>query len=131
MSNEKPDWAQELPQFIGTEHYYRIAPNAVLTDGMHYLADKAGAFWLVTDVALLGLDKTGQTFDGFAVVRLGLSDKYPEDGFKLEIGDGNGRFKTLEDRSLTDFPRALMPFEFFAQWGGARLGWVMMLKSEY
>lgn len=131
MSNKKPDWAQELSQFIGTEHYYRIAPNAVLTDGMHYLASKAGAFWMVTDVALLGLDKTGQTFDGFVVVRMSPSDKYPEEGFKLEIGDGNGHFETLEDRSLTDFPRALMPFEFFVQWGGASLGWVMMLKSEY
>ena len=40
-----------LAHFIGTEHYYRLTPSAVLTDGTKYLAEGAGAFWLMDAVA--------------------------------------------------------------------------------
>ena len=39
-----------LRQFTGTEHYWRYSPlfpNVVLTDGAKYLADQAGAYWLM------------------------------------------------------------------------------------
>lgn len=31
----------QLAQFTGTEHYYRIGPKHLLTDGTQYLAEKA------------------------------------------------------------------------------------------
>ena len=42
---------QELRNFIGSEHYYRISPSAVLTDGTKYLADTVGAYWLMDAIA--------------------------------------------------------------------------------
>ncbi len=46
--------AHELTQFTGTEGYTRWSPlfrNFVLTDGTLYLAENAGAFWLMDAIA--------------------------------------------------------------------------------
>jgi hypothetical protein len=50
----------ELNQFTGTEHYYRSAINrdVVYTDGVQYLAEKAGAYWLIDKIASLQREKT-------------------------------------------------------------------------
>ena len=41
-----------LGYFTGTEHYYKHwLPGLVFTDGVKYLADKAGAYWLIDIVA--------------------------------------------------------------------------------
>ena len=38
----------DLSQFIGTENYYRHwTGHGVCTDGVKYLAEKAGAYWLI------------------------------------------------------------------------------------
>lgn len=39
--------ANELDQFIGTEHYYKHWLGFVFTDGIKYLADEAKAYWLI------------------------------------------------------------------------------------
>jgi hypothetical protein len=36
-----------LAQFTGTEHYYRLNRRCLITDGAKYLADEAGAYWLL------------------------------------------------------------------------------------
>ena len=42
----------ELKQFTGTEHYYRHwTKRIVFTDGVHYLAEKAGSYWLIDAIA--------------------------------------------------------------------------------
>lgn len=38
---------KELRQFIGTEHYYKNTFGLLFTDGVKYLADNAGAYWLI------------------------------------------------------------------------------------
>ena len=40
-----------LAQFTGTERYYRIAPKFLITDGVKFLAENAGCYWLL-DVAV-------------------------------------------------------------------------------
>jgi hypothetical protein len=37
----------ELRQFTGSEHHYRHRLGFVYTDGVKYLAEKAGAYWLL------------------------------------------------------------------------------------
>ena len=37
----------DLDQFTGTEHYYRYLLGLKLTDGVKFLADAAGAYWLL------------------------------------------------------------------------------------
>jgi hypothetical protein len=44
-------WASELNYFIGTDHYYRIMPDTVMTDGAKFVADKGEAYWLMTAIA--------------------------------------------------------------------------------
>jgi hypothetical protein len=41
----------DLFGFIGTESYHRHVGNVLLTDGTLYLAQKAGAFWLMDIIA--------------------------------------------------------------------------------
>ena len=37
----------DLQQFIGTENYYQNFTGLLYTDGVKYLADNAGAHWLI------------------------------------------------------------------------------------
>ena len=37
----------ELDQFHGTTRYYRNFTGLLFTDGINYLADRAGCYWLV------------------------------------------------------------------------------------
>ncbi len=127
-----PEWAMQLGQFTGTEGYHRLLVNAVLTDGMKFLCEKAGCFWLATDVTLLGLDRTGELNDGFCVVRVQASpEARGQHCVDISIGDGNGEFKPVNTLVMTDFPPGLLPFEFFVQWAPDVHAWVFMLKSEY
>lgn len=43
---------QELQQFIGSEHLYRVSPfnKYSITDGVKYFADNGGAYWAVHDI---------------------------------------------------------------------------------
>ena len=43
---------QTLNQFTGTTQYRRIGPRHLLTDGTHYLAEQAGCYWLMGEIAL-------------------------------------------------------------------------------
>jgi hypothetical protein len=48
--SEENDWVSNLDGFTGTEAYHPwsiLFRKAVLTDGAKYLADKAGAYWLM------------------------------------------------------------------------------------
>jgi len=43
---------EELNQFTGTENYYKHwLGQIVYTDGVKYLVDKAGAYWLIDVIA--------------------------------------------------------------------------------
>lgn len=41
----------DLSQFTGTEQYYRHYLGLNYTDGIRYLAEEAGAFWLIDAIA--------------------------------------------------------------------------------
>jgi hypothetical protein len=53
MSNRKILDPQILSQFSGTENWYRHWTGRILfTDGAKYVADAAGAHWLLDEIAL-------------------------------------------------------------------------------
>lgn len=60
----KDQLLDELRQFYGTEHYHRYMPGLVVTDGVKFLADNAGCYWLLDMVwsYLPALRKSGDTF---------------------------------------------------------------------
>jgi hypothetical protein len=55
MSEETTLRASDLGQFTGTEQWYQHGINrAVLfTDGAKYVADAAGAYWLLDEIAII------------------------------------------------------------------------------
>jgi hypothetical protein len=111
----------QLAQFIGTERYWRISPSAVLTDGAKYVADVAGAYWLMDAIASYLLQFTGkEDFIVAKLVRTGCKAQ-------LTLDDGNGRVLDQQHIEYTDFP--LTSFQMYACWDGEL--WVIMLCSEY
>ena len=110
-----------LTQFTGTEHYYRISRRCLLTDGTRYLAEEAGAFWLM-DAAASYLIELG-TDDCFVQIQLRVTGSTA----LLRLEDGNGHVRAQQEIPYTGFP---MPQQTsYACWdGGYR---VIMWPSEY
>ena len=121
MTKNSKTLLDNLAQFTGTERYYRINRKCVLTDGAKYLAETAGAYWLM-DAAASYLLELG-TDDWFVVVRLVVNN----DNALLTLEDGNGGIRARQEIPYTDFP---LPEQIiYAAWDGEH--WVMMLPSEY
>ena len=110
-----------LAQFTGTEHYYRLNRKCLITDGAKYLAEAAGAYWLL-EVAASYLLELG-TADWFVLVRLRVKDCTAE----LTVEDGNGIVRATQEIPFTDFPADEQIL--FACWDSEH--WVLMLPSEY
>jgi hypothetical protein len=114
---------RHLAQFSGTERYYRIHPGLLATDGAKYLADEAGAYWLL-DIIWSVLSRIT---DEFAVFELEL-----EEGSRravVVIDDGREPKTTYHRQEIpyTDFP--LPRIKLYLQQNG--LNRVVMLPSEY
>lgn len=117
------DLKENLAQFIGTENYYRwsvLFPNFILTDGAKYLAEEAGAYWLMD---LIASHRGAFHRDTFAVVKL----KKREKDWLVVIEDGNDNEYARQVIEYSDFP--LDDLTLYACLSEA--GWVIMLPSEY
>jgi hypothetical protein len=113
--------ARQLTLFTGTEKYYRISRRHLLTDGTKYVAETAGAFWLMDAVAS-HLGELG-TDDWFVFVRITVTNA----SAVLRYEDGSGNVRAQQAVPYTDF---LMPeLVLYACWDGEH--WVLMLPSEY
>ena len=113
---------EELKQFIGTGHYYRVRPNLMATDGVKYLAEKAECFWLL-DVYwshLLGMDHIANPF---TVLKLTVQ----KNAAYVVIEDGNSNVLAQQFIEYTDFP--LTSITLYGCWNEQE--WVLMLTSEY
>ncbi len=113
--------AAQLTHFTGTEHYYRISRRHLLTDGTKYLAEMAGAFWMMDAIASR-LNEIG-TEDWFVVVKVKVQDSKAT----MLYEDGNGNEYARQDIPYTDFP--IDEISIYACWDGEH--WVLMLPSEY
>lgn len=110
-----------LSLFTGTEHYHRLNRKCLLTDGAKYLAEGAGAFWLM-DAAASYLIELG-TDDWFVMVRLVVTGS----SAVLTLEDGNGHVRARQEIPFTDFP--IPHYTLYACWDGEH--WIVMLPSEY
>lgn len=113
--------ASQLAYFNGTEHYYRISHSVVITDGAKYVAETAGAFWLMDAIASYLPQFTGR--EEFVVARLNVKNTSAD----LTLDNGNNKVLDRQHISYTDFP--LASFTLYACWSGDF--WVLMLPSEY
>lgn len=110
-----------LTQFTGTERYYRLSRRCLITDGAKYLADAAGAYWLL-DAAASYLHEIG-TEDWFVLVRCRVTGSTAV----LTLEDGNGNIRISQEIPYTDLP--VEEQVLYACWDTEN--WVLMLPSEY
>lgn len=93
--------AQDLAHFTGTENWYRLPLACMLyTDGVKYLAEQAGAYWLIDAVAF-GQEEPGVKGQPFQVWTLAVREN---SAATLTCTDGNAKILYQQHISFTDFP---------------------------
>jgi hypothetical protein len=118
-------WASELNYFIGTDHYYRIMPDTVMTDGAKFVADKGEAYWLMTAIASYLPEFKGK--ETFIVATLNVTRNATSSHALLKLNDGNENSLAQQFIEYTDFE--LDEIKLYACYSGDM--WVIMLPSEY
>ena len=111
----------DLSQFRGTRQWYKHwAQRLVYTDGVKYLAEQAGAFWLIDAIASYQMYK--QVWEtGFQLWEL---KKNEDESAVLTMREDSGKPERVRQNiKYTDFP--LDYIKLYVVNGG------LMLPSEY
>src|SRR5688500_13694571 len=95
----------DLRQFTGSESWYRhaLVRDLLFTDGAKYLADRAGAYWLLDEIALAQKFETRVAAEPF---QLWILEVYPDESASLTCEDGDGKAVFRKRIAYTDFPLA-------------------------
>ncbi len=117
MAEEKKILTEaDLGQFHGTENHYEHWSGWIsFTDGVHYVAEKAGAYWLIDAIA------SWQRKEEFQIWEL-----HKHEGNKATLTmkeDTDEPILVQQEYSYTDFP--LDSIKLYL------VGGVLMLPSEY
>ena len=93
----------ELRQFTGSEHWYRhpLVRQVVFTDGAKYVADQAGAYWLIDEIAFAQKGEAAVAAEAFQVWKLAVTPKHTG---TLSCEDGDFRTVFTKELTFTDFP---------------------------
>ena len=118
-------WAQQLSKFSGTENYYRIMPNVLMTDGAKFVADNGEAYWLMTTIASYLPEFTEK--ETFIVATLQVSRTATSSHAILKLDDGNENVLAQQFIEYTDFQ--LDVIKLYACYTGDM--WVIMTQREY
>ncbi len=111
----------DLNQFTGTEHWYRhsLVRKVLYTDGVQYVAQHGGAYWLIDEIAFAQFDQK-IAVEGFQFWRLAVKT---DQTAILTCTDGNDRLIRRKRLTFTDFPLDEISFYFTDN--------VILLPSEY
>ncbi|MBX7210408.1 MAG: hypothetical protein K1X78_19005 [Verrucomicrobiaceae bacterium] len=111
----------DLSQFTGTEQWHRhgIARNVLYTDGAQYVAESAGAYWLLDEIAFAQSIRDVAA-EAFQVWRLKVN---PGHSATLTCDDGNSQIRFSRHIEYTDFPLEEIAFYFADN--------IILLPSEY
>ena len=92
-----------MSQFHGSEHWYRhgLVRTIFFTDGAKYVADAAGAYWLLDEIALAQRFIKEVAAEGFQVWKLAVK---PDSTATLSCEDGNDNVVFSKPIEFTDFP---------------------------
>ena len=83
----------ELAQFTGSESWYRHGINRAVrfTDGAKYVADQAGAYWLLDEIAIIQPHDARLRAEEFQVWKLAVNaDPVPSGGIEVTETLANG-----------------------------------------
>ena len=102
MTAERFFTPSDLAQFTGTSTWYRhaLARSVLYTDGVRFIAERAGAYWLIDEIALAqGCDPAlnGEEFQTWTLI-------VDAKAAVLRCDDGNGKVLLEKRISYTDFP---------------------------
>ena len=111
MTNTTELREADLMQFTGTEQWYRHAINrkVLFTDGAKYVADTAGAYWLLDEIALIQPYDRRVAAEEFQFWKLTVR---PNHTATLTCDDGNGHIVYTKEIEYTDFPLDEITFYF-------------------
>lgn len=112
----------DLAMFTGTENWYRhpFVRKVLFTDGIKYVADRAGAYWLIDEIAFK------QHIPEFACEPFQvwtLKVDLQKEAAVLNCDDGNGNLVFSKLIHYTDFPLNEITLYFTDN--------VLLLPSEY
>jgi hypothetical protein len=120
--------AQELRQgaagFNGTEVWYKGIYGVIYTEGVKWVADTAGAYWLIDEIDIANKLDLQLKKEEFQVWKL--TKDVVGNGAALIVEDGNGHKVYRKEIGFTDFP--LEPGASFDLWCTDN---VILLPSEY
>jgi hypothetical protein len=93
----------DLDQFTGSENWYRhgINRNILFTDGAKYVADTAGAYWLLDEIAIIQPHDARVAAEEFQFWKLAVR---PDHTATLSCDDGDGKIVFTKKIEYTDFP---------------------------
>src|SRR5471032_2768997 len=93
----------DLAQFTGSEQWYRHGINrkVLFTDGAKFVADQAGAYWLLDEIAIIQPHNAHVAAEVFQVWRLAVN---ADQTSVLTCDDGNGCVIFSKEIPYTDFP---------------------------
>ena len=102
MTTENSFTAAELAQFTGTARWYRhsLVKTVLYTDGVKFIAERAGAYWLIDEIALSQLGEPALKGEEFQVWTLIVDGT----AAMLRCDDGNERRLLEKQIGYTDFP---------------------------
>lgn len=114
----------DLQGFTGSDSFYRynlFGINALLTEGVIYLAEKAQCFWLINAILSHQIYKnvSSEPFQVWKLERI--VDE--EGGWLLSMEDGNDNEITFQEIEFSDFPLDSIVIWF--------VDGVLMLPTEY
>lgn len=111
----------DLAQFTGTENWYQhgLVKRITYTDGVKYVADNGGAYWLIDEIALANQFFKNVKEQPFQLWKL----EVRENSGVLTCDDGNGNMVMTKRIRFTDFPLPEIKFYFTDN--------VLLLPSEY
>jgi hypothetical protein len=89
MTDTKTLTKSDLAQFTGTENWYRhgMVRDVLYTDGVRYVAQTAGAYWLIDEIAFGQRGNKRVAAEGFQLWKLKVN---PDHTARLACEDGNG-----------------------------------------
>ncbi len=119
-----------LAQFYGSEQWYKASFGGVMyTDGVKFLADHAGAYWLIDAVASYQGQPAlrGEEFQAWR-----LTVDLEARAAVLVADDGNGNELARQVIEYTDFPlEAVTLYLVYGSLDGVTPCWILMLPNEY
>ena len=111
MTHTKTITKADLIQFTGTEQWYRhaLVRKVLYTEGVQYVAEAAGAYWLVDEIAF-AQSVPAVAAEEFQHWKLAVDTA--RSNAVLTCDDGNDRIVVTKKIEFTDFPLDAIDFYF-------------------